>query len=285
MRRGNVEPLNIQFSGWFMCRLPTDPDPTDERRGVSGSTFAYGDEPDLDRIIRLHAPPELVRSHCPAIGVYVNQATLGDQGLDVMSRASVNLLDDPRFENRNFVLTMAGKEPIVPFHIEVLAGLFYMRRKVHIDPANPRTPISKIPRMALQRYGARGFYTATEKVLAATGIPNPLQSRVERRARLLSDLEEQRDPLRREVLRRRIRELEIAIHEQKNERLVVMRAIEEFSFTMNGDAEISHHLPFPGRVMVEEPWSIDFWMGGWDPDAMSGYMSGALKIPVEVGPS
>ena len=32
--------LVVQFGGWFQCRLPTDPDPTWEARGVSGYTRA-----------------------------------------------------------------------------------------------------------------------------------------------------------------------------------------------------------------------------------------------------
>ena len=44
--------IEIHFEGWFECRLATDPDPTDEPRGVSGWTYALAGEPDLDRIIR-----------------------------------------------------------------------------------------------------------------------------------------------------------------------------------------------------------------------------------------
>ena len=46
----------INFAGFFQIRLPTDPDPTDEKRGVSGYTFALAGEPDFDRILRLHDP-------------------------------------------------------------------------------------------------------------------------------------------------------------------------------------------------------------------------------------
>ncbi len=36
--------LVVNFAGWFQCRLATDPDPTDEPRGVSGFTFALAGE-------------------------------------------------------------------------------------------------------------------------------------------------------------------------------------------------------------------------------------------------
>ncbi len=49
--------LSITFAGWAQCRLPTDPDPYDEPRGVSGYMYAYAGEPDLDRLIRFQDPP------------------------------------------------------------------------------------------------------------------------------------------------------------------------------------------------------------------------------------
>ena len=36
--------LEIKYQGFFFCRLATDPDPTDEQRGVSGYTMALVDE-------------------------------------------------------------------------------------------------------------------------------------------------------------------------------------------------------------------------------------------------
>ena len=45
--------LAIEFEGYFMCRLATDPDPTNERRGASGYTMAIAGEPDMDQAIRL----------------------------------------------------------------------------------------------------------------------------------------------------------------------------------------------------------------------------------------
>ncbi|HEX2223179.1 MAG TPA: hypothetical protein VHN15_03115 [Thermoanaerobaculia bacterium] len=44
--------LEIQFQGYFMCRIATDPDPTNEQRGVSGYTLALITEDPLDQVIR-----------------------------------------------------------------------------------------------------------------------------------------------------------------------------------------------------------------------------------------
>ena len=53
MKSNNTLTRNIilHFSGWAQGRIPTDPDPSFEPRGVSGYTFALPGEPDLDRVI------------------------------------------------------------------------------------------------------------------------------------------------------------------------------------------------------------------------------------------
>jgi len=47
--------LQVQYEGYFMCRLATDPDPTNEQLGVSGYTMALVPEDPLDQVIRLQA--------------------------------------------------------------------------------------------------------------------------------------------------------------------------------------------------------------------------------------
>ena len=94
--------LNIwlKFTGWFQCRLATDPDPTDEPRGVSGYVRAVAGEPDLDRILRLQ-PPVVQRSYCPQVGVRVS-AVFGDSRYLTTEHpligTLVEFLDDPKFE-------------------------------------------------------------------------------------------------------------------------------------------------------------------------------------------
>ena len=45
--------LTANFEGYFMCRMATDPDPTNEKRGMSGYTMALVEEDPLDQVIRL----------------------------------------------------------------------------------------------------------------------------------------------------------------------------------------------------------------------------------------
>ncbi len=105
----SIPELAIFFQGWFQCRLATDPDPTDEPRGVSGSTFALGNEPDLDRVIYFQHPPDGTRrSHGPEVCVNIVRAQIGSRELPWFAGTAVDLLGRPKFENRNFVLTVAG---------------------------------------------------------------------------------------------------------------------------------------------------------------------------------
>ena len=62
------ETLDLGFEGYFMCRLTTDPDPTDEKRGVSGYTLALATEDDLDNWIQLNP------SHPISIEIFASQA-------------------------------------------------------------------------------------------------------------------------------------------------------------------------------------------------------------------
>ncbi len=48
--------LVIAYEGWFQCRMASDPDPTNDPRGISGPTIAVAGEPDFDRVIRLQDP-------------------------------------------------------------------------------------------------------------------------------------------------------------------------------------------------------------------------------------
>ena len=94
--------LVISFAGWALLRLPTDPDPSDEPRGVSGP-FAFAGEPDLDRILYLQPPANFApRSQSPPLGVRVTSAVRTDgEQVPVLASAAVNLLETPKLENRN----------------------------------------------------------------------------------------------------------------------------------------------------------------------------------------
>ncbi|MBY8885245.1 hypothetical protein K7472_10350 [Streptomyces sp. PTM05] len=274
--------LTCEFGGWFMCRLATDPDPTDEPRGVSGSTFALAGEPDLDRIIVLGDPrPEVRRSHMPPVGVTVTRAAVGAVDVPELTGARVDLLGDPVFENRNTVLTFAGREPIVPFHLRISApGARIERRMLMWSDGPEDPPVHLIPRAQLEKFGGRVFRTDPDLIRSATGIADPLLDREERHRRLVEDLERETDPVRRAGTEKRVRELEIGLAQPADERVVNMTAIEEFRFPLTGEADVEGEALTDLAPDTRAPWTVDFWMGGWDPDVMCGYFKGSLTVPL-----
>ncbi|MCW1098955.1 hypothetical protein OJ963_34525 [Streptomyces sp. RS2] len=279
--------LCIEFNGWFMCRLATDPDPTDEPRGASGSTFALAGEPDLDRVIVLHDPlPDTVRSHAPEIGVYVTSATVAGAALpDGLVGGRVELLDRPRFENRNFVLNVAGREPIVPFRIRVGGsdGRYRLERAMVMAPEAPDADVHSLPQSVLQAHGGRSFRTDPDLVVAATGIRDPYADRVRRRAKLVAERDAPgTSRIRRAALGKRIRELDIALRNPADERVVNMTAVEEFDFPLYGAPVLHGDLPGGLRPDLDTPWRVTFWMGGWDPDVLCGFMHGNLSVPLRI---
>lgn len=108
--------LGFHFSGVFQLRLPTDADPSDHPRGQNGWTFAYGDEANLDRVIRFNNPVS-PRSFAPEVGVYVTNAFIDDQTLDdSIVREPVNLGSQSYFDGSNGA---DGREPIINFELHL----------------------------------------------------------------------------------------------------------------------------------------------------------------------
>jgi hypothetical protein len=151
--------LELQFQGWFMCRIATDPDPTHEKRGMSGYTMALAGEDPLDQVIRLQeddyvrrnlreparqvlrpplVPPDVPPGHePPAIGVFVTGVTLNGEDYrraQELLGARVHLLGGQRvmptgqdvfrgpiFESRNNIVGSDDTMSFVinPFHLRI----------------------------------------------------------------------------------------------------------------------------------------------------------------------
>ena len=287
--------LIVQFEGWCQIRQPTDPDPCDEPRGASGYTFAFGDEPDLDRIIRLQPHDDVpVRSHGWPIGVTVKDAVrhAGNETsrIELLPGATVELLGAPKLENRNWTLTDAGFEPIVPFDLRIRSDALSIRRRAPLDVARPTRPLWKQPPAVLAAHAANGIELEPETVGKATGIWVSRQVAVERRAKLQKDLEAARsktppDEAELAILTGRIAELTIGIDDPSNRRVASRYFVERFGFDMLGEVEIvGDERGVLGGTLTRGSdaagaWGIRFWMGAWDPDVLSAYFVGALDAP------
>ena len=75
LQQATIRLLEVHFEGYFMCRIATDPDPSNEHRGMSGYTMALPRETRLDQIIRLQVDEEFARKNA--------RAPLHDLGKDI----------------------------------------------------------------------------------------------------------------------------------------------------------------------------------------------------------
>ncbi|KYG06206.1 hypothetical protein BE21_36195 [Sorangium cellulosum] len=272
--------LIVDFDGWFQCRLATDPDPTDELRGASGFTFALPGEPDLDRIIRFQ-DPVAPRSHGPAVGVRVKRVSLDGQLLSdhPLLGARVDLLGEPKFESRNYVLRDSGQGAIAPFHLRISGGGIAVEREDLLYPADPFRRLHEIPAAFHARRGSLIPLTVDRiKIADATGIADPAAYRRRRRELLEADLRRTEDPVVRAALGKRIAELSIT----DPDRLQVagLTLYGDYRFAINGPASVVDPDRLLGAAIdPEEDWPIAFWMGAWDSDALCGWMRGMLSIP------
>ena len=270
--------LVLEFEGWCSLRLPTDPDPSDEPRGVSGYTFAFAGEPDFDRVLNLQARAGMTyRSHGPELGVTVRNAVRTDgYVVTALQGARVDLLGDPIIENRNWTLTLPGFEPIVPFHLRVAGDGVALERMAPLNLADPSQPLWQVSQTLLEAQGAQGMEYEPATVGAATGEWDPLGAVKQRLATLQQDLEHEHDEIARTNLEGRIAELKIGIAANPPDRRVLVRNfVERFGFPMQGDATATGI----DGIDTTTPWRVDFWLGGWDPDILCLYMKGALNVP------
>lgn len=276
--------LILHFEGWFQCRLATNPDPTDEARGVSGYTFALPGEDDLDRVIRLH-DPRAPRSHGPAVGVHVTGVERAgvSEPSHPLREAPVFWLGDPKFESRNRLLSddRSGTGPIHPFHVRVAAADVVIDREDLVYPPDPTRPLHELHAAFLNRRApARldGFETDADRVRAATGIASPAEYRRVRMLRLEAERVSTTHATARAALEKRIEQL--AIDDHGDVRLMMMHAVQTWRFDLNGPAVVVDPQGLLGWMPdASSDWPVEFWMGAWDADALVGFVSGSLAVP------
>jgi hypothetical protein len=167
--------LEIQFQGYFMCRIATDPDPTNEQRGVSGYTLALITEDPLDQVIRtqidgpgaadflarnLREPAELMKIR---VGVDVNNVLFDGQpyfgpartallGARVYLEGRDDPFAGPIFDSRNNLVGSDDNMAFVvnPFEMVIRkkddqgGDLLTLRAVDYLNPQEPRQKIWQI---------------------------------------------------------------------------------------------------------------------------------------------
>jgi len=295
--------LSINFEGWCQIRLPTNPDPADEPRGVSGYTFALAGEPDLDRVIRFH-DPVTPRTHAEIPDVRVRSVTIGgkESKNSPLVDGPVNLLNEkgqppkhdtdptgPKFEERNYILTLPGDQPIDPFFLQVKSkdNTIELARRQVLQRGEPETPIWEIDRDTLKKFGSISFIMDSGDVAEATGIlgeAGRVGFRRKRLGQIQADLDkangEKASPVVIAALEKRLRELELDQHDPQDRRTVALGACETRNFSLSGkDPWVKGEDRLGGTVDRQQDWLTEFWFGGWDCDGLVCYVKGMLAIP------
>ncbi|MBX3155772.1 MAG: hypothetical protein KF773_07225 [Deltaproteobacteria bacterium] len=266
----------VSYTGWVQVRLATNPDPTDEPRGVSGYTFALPGEPDLDRILR-SSNPVAPRTHGPPIGLAVTRVTVDGTAVAThpLVGARVDLLGDPMFESVNEVVYAQGVEPLEPFELSIAHGAFHLQRRAFLDLANPAATVYTVPRSVLAARAAT-FSFSTDLMQEATGCADPVAFRHHRLELLQADLRCTHDPTTTAGLRRRISELQIT--DPDDHRTVSMQFIEARHFTLDGPLTFTDPSGWLTGLDTFATFAADLVMGSWDADALSAYTKGTITL-------
>jgi hypothetical protein len=311
----SMNALSIHFEGYWQCRQATDPDPSRDRRGASGYTFAVGKENDFDQIIRLQKdeiPPGDIRPSYPphypphhptgSFGVFVTDVRYRGErynpGYDALYKGKVRWLPGqeggarggPRFELRNTITYFPGDGiymPIVPFHILIESDdkTLAIGRD---DPLNPAEPTKQIWQMSDHTEYARrcpvNWFDTSDEVMEAIGVdgPNGLNAFFQRRKEWLQlQLDQENDSVLREAYKNRLYVIRFFSSQKADGRRLETRLSAKalWDFLLHGKPSVRGEERLNGKVDTAKPWHVNFWMGGFDGDLMRGYMRGALDVP------
>jgi hypothetical protein len=294
--------LILNFEGWFQMRMATDPDPTDELRGVSGYTFALAGEPDLDAKVHLQ-PDELgvferefgpPGTPGPKVGVTVTSATRNRQPVPDLVGTKVAFVDAQILEH-NGLLVRNDYFIINPFRVRLIDGKKTLLERVDdLNPNNPLMPENEATTEMLIRRQPTTFTSNSQQVANATGLESPanvalIANRLERRRNLeaLLAMTPKKDDVKRAALESRIYELGIVqkwwdLSEGSPTSRPIDRRAAQLALQLSG-----WNVDMNGKVAANKlgadetyPWNIAFWMGGWDGDALCGYVQGTWTIPL-----
>jgi hypothetical protein len=299
--------LEIQFQGYFLCRLATDPDPTNEALGVSGYTMALLGEDELDAVIRTQVTPEFAKKNLrePAermgieIGVNVTAVTFDGQpypagaallGARLSLEGKNEPFDGPTYDSRNNIVGSDDNMAFVvnPFELAIRGDGIAIFAKDYLNPADPEQKIWKIEDPAL--YARRlptAFSASSTEVMAILRVFDQFSYFRDRRRYLAERIEQLEKELaaghpKPEEIQARIQALKTRIYQIEfwGDRVSSKLAFQlTYSHNINGPQRIEGLEKLGGQADTGHPWPVTYWFGGWDGDLLTGYMAGTLGIP------
>jgi hypothetical protein len=312
MAHGN---LDINFEGYFMCRIATDPDPTNEERGMSGYTMALVNEDPLDQVIRLQVDEKWLKRNgrrpLPEmqveVSVKVKSVLFNGVAYDKADRligAKVYLdgtdfpLPGPTFESRNSTVGSDDSFAFVvnPFMLRIQSddGV-KLTATDYVDPDHPK--------MALWQVNDPAIYSRRLANCASTGDTEASEAisvfdaygyfRDRRRYldKLIRDTEAAcveppaKSKAEIEMLRAQIETYKSRIYQLEHWGDRVISKIQTrvgWEHNINGPQKVKGDLG--GTVDTSIPWNVKYWFGSWDGDLLLGYMRGTLSVPFTITP-
>lgn len=302
--------LEIDFEGYFACRIATDPDPSNERRGMSGYTMALARETKLDQIIRLQVDADyLARNARPPLpdmdvrlGVFVTGARFDGApyapAAAALRGAAVELIgsdppfaDGPVFESRNNIVGNddAMAFVIVPFHLIITGPGATLSAIDYLDPADPTRQTWQFtdPAAYARRISTCQIENDTETA-EAVNVYDPYGYFRDRRRFLEREIARAEaalpgaDPSTRARLEADIQGYRTRIFqlERWGDRIISkIQTRVDWKHDINGPQAVTGSLG--GAVDTTTPWRTELWFGGWDGDLLIGYARGSLKVPFQ----
>lgn len=296
--------ITLEFEGYAQCRLATDPDPTDERRGVSGYTFALPGEPDLDWTIYTQPGPGVVQRIGVerVVGVRVKGGFCGAEPIvkgHPLYDAPVFLEENPRFEERNYVVTNVQFGVVAPFKMRVKGNGIEIFRQVDFDPSKPLdTSVIEIPQATLQPFTSvyQPNYPACLALLGDAKTPTVYRKRrldkleeIKRSARLTPDALA--------GINKRIEQLKM--DNPSDRRSFQLLGATLFQFPINGPASLQlgkgnaawlngsfgakKQWKYAPNSSKFPDWPCSLWFGSWDADSLTMWMGGNVVLQ-DLGP-
>lgn len=284
--------MDLHFEGWWQCRFATDPDPTDDPRGVSGPTFITPGEPVFDRVIRFQDPVAPRWPFTDRMGVTVRSVTIGgvaQPGSGLVDQP-VDLRGDPQFRQRNLVLVDQPFQVLIdPFDLQVGTPESVMLRRAALwDVTRPDLTIEDVfldEVLIAPRMNTVAIQSA--EVAEATGILDYAGYRRERLAALTERRAKATDPVEQAALERRITALDddalLTGVRLASEQFLGMQVT--YDFVLDGTPKVVDGARvLGGSVGTSQPWGLTMWWGGYDVDALVGYVRGTLSVPFVAHP-
>jgi hypothetical protein len=300
--------LEIAFEGRFMCRQATDPDPTNEDRGMSGYTMALVSETPLDQVIRFHVTDDFWRANArppsDEMGMRPGVTVRGVRYAGAPYPRAQNLIgarvfldgkepsfDGPIFESRNNIVGNDDAMAFVvsPFKLRIEKGdpRYLITLEDYLDPADPNKKLVDMDDPATY---ARRLTTCLamgdNDVSEAVGVYDAFGYFRDRRRYLEKRIGEAEAALpnasgaERAALRAEIGACRSRIHQLEHWGDRVISKIQmrcDWAFSINGPQHAEGD--FGGKVVTDQPWSVAYWFGGWDGDLLSGWFRGTLSVP------